>query len=335
MHPVISIGIPTYNRPIFLTQAINSVLLQTFQDFEIIVSDDCSTDNTSDVVHGIDDPRIRYHRTLTNLRPPRNWNECVRLAQGEFFALLPDDDAYCPNFLAEMVNALRAQSDAAFAQCAYHSVDAQLRCLTDVQSAHTLFALRGDDALQWQMENLTCVPVALLFRRSAMNALGLWREDYWDDWAFIIRLAYRFGFTFVPQLLAVNRVHQQNLNRLLSHEGMDVIQQHINQQTDVFSIALPTPPALEVLGARLNRELSRHSMLLALGALSQGRWFKARLHFARAYRLYALAWFDPGVATLWWRIRRSMHRQREWQRAAQLKQPLLQLDINPAIHHFP
>jgi glycosyltransferase involved in cell wall biosynthesis len=333
MAPTVSIGIPTFNRPAFLTQAIQGVLRQTFQDFEIIISDDCSTDNTPEVARGIGDPRIHYHRTQTNLRPPRNWNECVRLAQGEFFALLPDDDAYFPNFLAEMVSALRAQPEAAFAQCAYYIADEQLRCLTTVQAARGPFTMRGADALHWHLETMSCMPVALLFRRTAMCALGLWREDYWDDWAFIIRLAYRFGFTFVPQLLAVNRVHNQNLNRKLYREGIDVIQQHISQQADVFSIALPMQPKTEALSARLNRGLSQHSMLLAGSAVIHGHWRKAPFHLVRAYRLYALAWFDPRFVALWWRIRNEVRQRREWQDFAQHRRPLLQLDIPLARQH--
>ena len=325
MHPVVSIGIPTYDRPASLQQAIQSLLQQTYQDFEIIVSDDCSPDNTAEVVKSIQDPRIRYHRTATNLRPPRNWNECVRLAQGEFFALLPDDDVYCPEFLAEMVKTLHAHP-VGFAQCGFYSVDEALRPLDTVLAHSSELTLRGEAALVWQTEKLSCAPVAIMFRRAAMLQMGLWREDYWDDWAFIVRVAYRHGFTFVPKLLAANRVHRQSLNRLLYWERRDAILDLINQQADVFGEALPATPALVAWRTRLDRQLSQHCILLALSALRGGKWTKARFHFSRAHQLYALAGLDPGFVKLWLNLRAEARRQREKRKAARQKEPIVTLE---------
>ncbi len=321
----VSIGIPTYNRSDLLRQAIQSVLQQTWQDFEVIVSDDCSTDDTATVVQGFNDDRIKYFRTATNLRPPRNWNQCVRMAGGEFFGLLPDDDVYCPTFLSEMLAALRAQPQAAFAQCSYYQVDAQLRCLSMVRPASQPLSLKGESALAWQIERLACAPVALLFRRSTMLDLGLWREDYWDDWAFIIRLAYRFGFTFVSMPLACARAHEANLNQQLRAAGRDPILDLINQQADVFAEALPASAGLIKLRAKLNRQLSQHCLLLALGALRRRNWRRARLHFERARNLYALAGFDPGVVKLWLHLRTEARRMRAEQEAAQRAEPIINL----------
>lgn len=331
MAPLISIGIPTYNRSDLLRQAIQSVLQQSCQDFEIVVSDDCSPDDTADVVASFQDSRIRYHRTAANLRPPRNWNECVRLAQGEFFALLPDDDVYCPNFLAQMSAALQAHPDVGFAQCAYYQVDERLRPIAPIQSANIQLTLQSYDALIWQMEHLACVPVAVLFRRAAMLNLGLWREQtgYWDDWAFIVRVAYRAGFVYFPEVLACNRTHTQNLNRVLYQEGRDTILDLLNQQADVFGEALPLTPALESLRARLERELSRHCVLLALSAARRGSWRQARLHMLRAKRLYALAGVDLGFVKLRLDLRAEAQAALRLRQAAQTHEPILNLDRQP------
>jgi glycosyltransferase involved in cell wall biosynthesis len=89
MAPVVSIGITTFNRAKFLSQAIRSVLHQTFQ-VEIIVSDDQSSDDTEAAVSGFDDSRIRYDRTGTRLGFPHNWNAGARLSSGKYFGLLPE-----------------------------------------------------------------------------------------------------------------------------------------------------------------------------------------------------------------------------------------------------
>ncbi len=322
MSPLVSIGIPTYNRSRLLRQAITSVLRQSVQDFEIIVSDDCSTDDTAEVVEHFGDPRIRYHRTATNLRPPRNWNECARLAQGVFFALLPDDDVWCPEFLAAMVTAFQAHPDAGFVQCAYCSADEQLREIRTVQASATELVLRGESALIWQLEHLACVPAAVLFRRAAMVELGLWREDYWDDWAFIVRMAYRYGFIFTPSALACNRVHDDNLNRRLFAEQRDAILDMYNQQTDVFATALPATPALIALRAKLMRELSQHCVLLSLSALRRGRWQQIKFHLTRAHQFCAWAGFDPGFIALWLALRDEARRLRQLRHDAEHKPPL-------------
>ncbi|MBI5566772.1 MAG: glycosyltransferase family 2 protein [Chloroflexi bacterium] len=331
MPPTISIGIPTYNRAGLAQQAIQSVLQQTYQDFEIIVSDDCSTDETAQVIQDFHDPRIRYHRTLTNLRPPRNWNECVRLARGEFFALLPDDDVYCPTFLEGMVAALVAKPEVGFAQCGYYSVDEHLRCIQTRLSATTPLTLKADSAVIWQLQNLACIPAAILFRREAMLDLRLWRErtGYWDDWAFIVRLAYRSGFNYVPQALACNRVHAQNLNRTLRHEDRDAILDLLNQQADVFGETLPLTTVLESFRARLNRELSQHCVLLALSALRRADWSRARFHFRRAHHLYAWAGFDPGFIKLRLNLRSEAVREAQLRQAAQAREPIVKLDRRP------
>ncbi len=326
MPPRVTVGIPTFNRAGLLRQAIQSVLCQTFQDFEIVVSDDCSIDDTEAVVASFHDPRIRYHRTTTNLRPPRNWNECVRFAQGEFFALLPDDDVYCPQFLETMLAALGDHSDVAFAQCGYSSVDEQLRPLATIQAHSSFLILHGEPALLWHLEHLSCIPASVLFRRPLMLQIGLWREDYWDDWAFIVRMAYRYGFVFVPQTLSANRVHSQNLNRVLYREKRDAILDLINQYADVFGTALPATPALLAARDKLNRQLSYHCVMLTLSAWRRRDWHAARLHFRRARQLDALAGIDPRFVPLWLTIRAETRRMRERLAAARLKEPLLRFE---------
>jgi len=329
MFPTITIGIPTYNRSGMLKQAIQSVLQQSYQDFEIVVSDDCSPDDTEQVVASFNDSRLKYHRTATNLRPPRNWNECIRLAQGEFFALLPDDDIYCPDFLSEMVKKLQSQPNIGFVQCGYYGIDEKLRPYRTVQMASTELILHGEAALIWHIENLSCIPASVLFRRSVMLKMGLWREDYWDDWAFILRVAYRHGFIFLPKLLACNRVHGQNLNLRLFGEGRDAILDLINQQANIFGEALPMTPALETLRAELQRELSQHCFLLTLSAIRRGQWREARFHFTRARQLYALAGLDLGFIKLRWQLHQHAQQLQNQQQLAQDAKPILTLGQTP------
>src|SRR6266480_3507457 len=95
----VTVVIPTYNRRTFLPIAITSVLRQTFADFQLIVLDDASTDETASVVTSFQDARISYIRNEINLGMVENWNNGFRLARTEYVAFLHDDDVWEPKFL--------------------------------------------------------------------------------------------------------------------------------------------------------------------------------------------------------------------------------------------
>jgi hypothetical protein len=158
-----------------------------------------------------------------------------------------------------------------------------------------------------------------------MLEVGLWREDYWDDWAFILRLAFRDGFTYLPRCLAINRQHGQNLNRQLARGRRDALADLISQQADVFGAALPASPGLVALRARLDRQLSQHAILGTLGALRRGDWRLASRQWQRAHQLHALAAADVRWLRLLWRLHREQQRAAREQAAAERRPPLLRV----------
>ena len=105
-NPLVSVCIPTYKGAAFLAAAIDSVLHQTYPNFEIWVLDDNSPDNTRAVVENYSDSRVRYLRNTTNLGPEGNWNRCMEVAQGKYFKLLPHDDLLASDCLEKQVTVL-------------------------------------------------------------------------------------------------------------------------------------------------------------------------------------------------------------------------------------
>lgn len=99
---LVTIAIPTYNRANYLSDTIISALNQTYRNLEIIVSDNCSDDNTSEVVKSFSDSRIKYFRQQKNLGMVGNWNFCVNNASGEYLLLLSDDDLIVPSAVSEL-----------------------------------------------------------------------------------------------------------------------------------------------------------------------------------------------------------------------------------------
>lgn len=102
---LVSIIIPTYNRAEFLREAIASVLAQTYQNFELLILDNCSPDHTPEVVASFKDPRIKYLRHQCNIGSIANWTYGVSWANGEFLAVLGDDDQYAPDFVRSKIEA--------------------------------------------------------------------------------------------------------------------------------------------------------------------------------------------------------------------------------------
>lgn len=103
--PLISVAIPAY-KSVFLSEAIDSILCQTIQDFELIIVNDASPHPIDEVLNKYQDSRIRYYRNAANLGakdPVANWNKCLSYATGKYFSLLCDDDIYLPSFFEEML----------------------------------------------------------------------------------------------------------------------------------------------------------------------------------------------------------------------------------------
>ena len=91
---LISVCIPVFNGEEYILDCINSVLEQNFTNYELLIVDNCSTDGTSNIVNNINDERIRYIKNEENIGSIRNFNKCIKEAQGEYFLLLPHDDLY-------------------------------------------------------------------------------------------------------------------------------------------------------------------------------------------------------------------------------------------------
>lgn len=109
--PYVSVCIPTYRGAAHLAATIESVLSQSLVDFELLIIDDNSPDETAQVVDRFNDERIRYLRNPANLGPQGNWNRCLQEAHGKYFKLLPQDDTLFPDTLERQVHVLEKDSD--------------------------------------------------------------------------------------------------------------------------------------------------------------------------------------------------------------------------------
>ena len=124
--PCVSIGLPVYNGERFLTEAIESLLSQTYQDFELIISDNASTDRTEEICrkYAAQDPRIRYSRNAANIGGTNNANLTFELAHGEYFRWAADDDRCAPTLVERLVEELDKRPDVTNSFAAVVVIDA-------------------------------------------------------------------------------------------------------------------------------------------------------------------------------------------------------------------
>lgn len=176
--PLITIAIPTYNSAErYLPLAIRSALAQTYGNLEIIVSDNGSTDNTSDVVKGFDDSRIRYIRHEKSLGPDGNFNFCLNEAKGTYTLLLHDDDLIDADYIATCMTSAGFSSDHSFVRTGTRIIDGEGNVLRENRN---VVEGRSPEALYraW-FNNMTEVYYcSTLFNTSALREVGGFRSPF-------------------------------------------------------------------------------------------------------------------------------------------------------------
>jgi len=215
--PRVSVCIPTFNHAHFLSDAIGSVLAQTYRDFELVVVDNASTDDTPEVVRAYmaRDPRIRYVRNPANLGAQRNLNRCVESASGEYVNVLCADDLLAPTALQELVRALDRHPRASLAACARVMVDADLRPLRVLSFSRKAELVGGGEVIRRCLTsgNVIGEPSAVLLRRA--DAARGFDERFRQliDLEMWCHLLTKGDLAFVPEPLCRFRWHEGSETR--------------------------------------------------------------------------------------------------------------------------
>lgn len=213
--PRVSVCIPTYKGARTIGAAIASVLAQTCQDFELIVVDDASPDDTQAVVAACRDPRLRLRVNAHNLGPQGNWNRCLDEARGTYIKLLPHDDLLHPECLQRQAQVLDDDRDRRIALvCSARDViGPQGRVLLHARGfpGAPRGALSRPDVVRHCIRrgtNLIGEPGAVMFRRDLSQRVGGFdmRHPYVIDLDYWLRLLQHGQAWYDPQPLASFRV---------------------------------------------------------------------------------------------------------------------------------
>ncbi|HET9644529.1 MAG TPA: glycosyltransferase family 2 protein [Burkholderiaceae bacterium] len=227
--PLVSIVLPTYKRAHLLAGAIDSVLAQTWRNWELIVVDDNSPDNTREVVAGFADPRIRYFRNDPNLKLPRALNRGFAEARGDYLTWTSDDNLYMPHALERMLERLSA------GDCDLVYADYYLFSEQDAQGLPSDPQLdRLPDTVQLERGNH--IGACFLYTRRLYESVGDYDPDLFlvEDYDYFIRAARRFQLAHIGEPLYHFRRDDATLylSRFAEVKASDLLVRYKNELLD-------------------------------------------------------------------------------------------------------
>jgi glycosyltransferase involved in cell wall biosynthesis len=222
--PLVSVVLPTYNQAEYLPQALDSVLNQTWRDYELIVVNDGSTDDTPRI---LDECQQRHSFTVIhqeNQKLPRALNTGFRLARGQYLTWTSSDNVMLPHMLEVLVDALDRHPQVGLVYADWEVIDEQDIVIGAVQTL---------DFDRYLLMRTNYINACFLYRRACQDAVGLYDPEYIhaEDWEYWLRISRTFDMMHVPQTLYQYRVHGSSLTE------MDVLTQADGQSIGYRKLA--------------------------------------------------------------------------------------------------
>jgi glycosyltransferase involved in cell wall biosynthesis len=211
--PLVTIGIPTYNRASStLSSTIKSACHQNYPNFEIIVSDNFSSDNTEEMVRSINDERIKYIRQKINIGPNNNYNACLNAAKGDYFLLLHDDDLIDEDFVSTCVKAAQFSTDFGFIRTGTRIIGQDEKNLKNEPNA--VYDNSPDSMFSaWLSGKSSFYLCSTLFNTEALRKIGGFKSNnnLFEDGFAIIKLSADYPILNVVDIKASFRHHDEQL----------------------------------------------------------------------------------------------------------------------------
>ncbi|NJR40488.1 MAG: glycosyltransferase family 2 protein [Leptolyngbyaceae cyanobacterium CSU_1_4] len=226
LNPIVSVCIPTYNGEKYFKSCLDSVLSQTFSDFELLIIDDQSTDTTVSIAqeYAKQDSRIRIIQNPQNLGLVGNWNRCIELSRGEWIKFVFQDDLIAPTCLEKMLAASQPESSIVCCRRNFIFDDSTPKNIRwfyeNIVSLQNFFpggaALSAEDYGRVILSNLgynfVGEPTAVMLRRKVFHQFGTFNPHLIQicDLEFWTRIAVHTGILYVDEPLATFRLHGQS-----------------------------------------------------------------------------------------------------------------------------
>lgn len=294
MSAKVSICIPTYNGEKYLADCLDSILSQTFSNFEVLIVDDHSGDRTLDIaqIYSIKDDRIKVIRNSDNLGLVGNWNRCIELAGGTWIKFVFQDDWIEPECLEIMLGASTPNSpiiachrNFAFSEEVSESTRQDYLNIPTLSSLFPGTMIISAEAyceavVEHPGTNFVGEPTAVILHRSVFDKFGHFNPAFIQlcDFEFWTRIAIHTGIAYVPRTLATFRVHKDSTSAKNAgqHDGYRIALDVLSMMHDVIflpnyapirNVALSRNPPLDL--AQELVEMARGTRWLAIDAVNR------------------------------------------------------------------
>ena len=231
--PFVSVCIPVFNGRNYIKDCINSVLKQSYTNFELLIVDNCSIDETQSLVENYNDERIRYIRNNLNIGALNNFNKCIEMAAGEYFVLLPHDDILLPGALKEFVSALE-NKNIGLVYSALHLIDENGDTLHKKINHNSNMSFTSEEALKDLINNFMPIQCAMVridilkklggfdLKYSLSTDIHLWSRVIFEGW----------GSYYINTPKSCLRSHAQQGQRAFQNPNLEVLSEHWGKQLD-------------------------------------------------------------------------------------------------------
>jgi len=208
--PRVSIGVPVYNGERYIAETLDSLLAQTYRDFELIICDNASTDRTQQICQTyVDkDARVRYVRNPENIGASRNYMLALSLSSGEYFRWANSDDLFAPEGLARCVEILDREPSVVLAYPKTKFIDEHGNIISEYDDEMHMQSPRASERFAQVIERLGYVNVIYgLMRANVLRQTGLLRNFPGGDIPLVAELVLYGKFHEIPEFLFYRRLH--------------------------------------------------------------------------------------------------------------------------------
>lgn len=229
--PEVSVIVPNYNHAPYLRQRIDSILAQTFRDYELILLDDCSKDNSRDILNAYSHyPQVSH--LVFNQRnagtPFRQWQKGLSLAKGKWVWIAESDDFADPLFLEKLLATAQYNPNAGIVYCGSHWVNAQGVTGKDLSSYSESFCRNGREEIAeklWYVCTIQNVSSCIMRRDLATLCIrGLRRYRACGDWMFYVKMLHDTDLAFTGEKLNYFRYYHNNTSHWAEKAGIWTIE---------------------------------------------------------------------------------------------------------------
>jgi len=230
--PRVSVGLPVFNGAVWLPETIESLLAQTYRDFELVISDNASTDETQSICerHAAQDGRIRYLRQDTNRGLCWNWNHVFEVSRGQYFKWAACDDLYGPTFLESTVRVLDEHPDVTWCHTLSRHIDANGNPIPGEKTPEISHVNAVNGSTRCCCRTSDCPSQrfkAVLLGQNGLDCYGVIRSELVRQTRLLLpyfgaekvltgELALRGRYFEVPEVLFFARIHEEAAGNLHS-----------------------------------------------------------------------------------------------------------------------